>query len=265
MNDLAKLFFEKGWCRFSFDPALTTWIDHALPLARQCVKDPANDVWHYCDDTWFVGVNALNNDGTGAVGGGVELSGKAIDFIHQNLGLPDLEWDRGQVSVCYPGYPKPMARESEAASRYRRNRDAAHIDGLLHEGPERRRFLREFHLFILGIPMVDFSDNASPFVIWEGSHTIIHEFMHETLKNIPTSHWGDLDMTEAYQAIRRQVFETCKRVEISAKPGEAYIAHRFCVHGIAPWADTATAGIDGRIIMYFRPETPDHDDWLNAP
>jgi hypothetical protein len=46
---------------------------------------------------------------------------------------------RAQVSVTYPGYPAPDPEESDAAHRFRRDRDAAHLDGLLPVGPEKRR------------------------------------------------------------------------------------------------------------------------------
>ena len=112
----------------------------------------------------------MPNDIHGAVGDSGPLQGKAVDFIRDELGLDGFEWDIGQISICYPGYPQPMTGESEAAFRFRRDRDAAHVDGLLPEGPQRRRHLREHHGFILGIPLVAFSEDASPFVVWEGSH-----------------------------------------------------------------------------------------------
>ena len=33
-----------------------------------------------------------------------------------------------------------------------------------------------------------------------------------------------------------------------AKPGEAYLAHRLSLHGIAPWGESATASSGGRMI-----------------
>jgi len=48
-------------------------------------------------------------------------------------------------------------------------------------------------------------------------------------------------------------------------PGEAYLVHRFALHGVAPWDEDAKAGPDGRMIAYFRPELPDRGLWLNAP
>ena len=63
----------------------------------------------------------------------------------------------------------------------------------------------------------------------------------------------------------RRVFDTCERVEIAAKPGEAYVAHRLVLHGVAPWAESATAGEEGRMICYFRPISGGPKEWLTAP
>ncbi|WP_425404716.1 hypothetical protein [Hwanghaeella sp.] len=267
--DEQKQSFEvKGWCRFPFDKALAEWVGGALPHARATMTDPAFASWYRYQDTWFAGVNALPNDGTGAVPGGPPLSGQAVDFIRSALNLPEigmtLPWDRAQVSVCFPGYPKRMAGESDAVFNFRVKRDAAHVDGLLREGPDRRRRLKEYHAFILGIPMVDFSTDAAPFALWEGSHLIVRNWFRETFSAVPVAQWGEVDITEGYQRIRRHVFDTCRRITLHARPGEVYLAHRHALHGMAPWANTATAGPDGRMIAYFRPAIPDRTLWLNA-
>ena len=62
-----------------------------------------------------------------------------------------------------------------------------------------------------------------------------------------------------------RIFDTCKRVEVTARPGEAYLVHRLALHGTAPWRDSAESGTDGRMIVYFRPETGGLGDWLSAP
>ena len=258
-------FLERGWCRFPYDPVLAGWADNALPAAREAVRAPENARWLRCGGTWFAGVNVLENDGRGAVRGGMPLGGQAVDFIHDALGIAGFSWDRGQVSVCYPGYPKPMPSEPETAYRYRLRRDAAHVDGLVPEGPDRRRHLREHHGFILGIPMAEADDCAAPFTVWEGSHLIIREAFREFFDGTAPEDWGELDVTEAYHDVRRSVFERCKRVEIAARPGEAYLTHRLALHGVALWSEGAGAGPDGRMIVYFRPEWGGPQDWLNAP
>lgn len=258
-------FFKNSWCRFAHDPALAGWIRHTLPVARTAVTAPQNAKWLRYGGTWFAGVNALDNDATGAVTGGPPLAGAAVDFIHGTLGLEEFEWDRAQVSVCYRGYPKPVPGEAEAAFRYRRNRDAAHVDGLRRQGTERRRFINEHHGFLLAIPMVEASPDASPFVVWQGSHEIIRDAFQKPLKDRPPADWKNVDMTDVYHTTRRKIFDTCERLEIACKPGEAYIVHRLALHGMAPWTPSATAGPDGRMIVYFRPQTGGPGGWLNRP
>lgn len=265
MRNLASQFFELGWCRFEADPVLFDWVHAAIEPARATLRDPLNKKWHRYQNTWFAGVNVLPNDVNAAVAGSGPLQGPAVDFIASELGLNDFAWDQAQVSVCFPGYPQPMDGESEAKARYRRERDAAHLDGLLPEGPERRRHLREHHGFVLGIPMVEFDPGASPFVIWEGSHEIIRETFTRRFSGLEPRHWGDEDVTDLYQQVRREIFESCRRVEIHARPGEAYLAHRLSLHGMAPWQDGARAGPDGRMICYFRPNTFGPYDWLHQP
>ena len=260
-----RAFFEKGWRRFPYDPVMADWTAKTLPAARATVTAPENAEWHRCGGTWFAGVNALPNDASGAVSDGPPVGGAALEFIRNELALDGFDWDRAQVSVCYPGYPKPMPSESEAALRYRRERDAAHLDGFLREGPKRRRFLREHHGFILGIPMVEAGEGASPLVVWEGSHEVVRATFQEVFADLPPDEWAGLDVTETYHALRRRIFATCKRVAICAKPGEVYLVHRLALHGIAPWEPAAHAGPDGRMIAYFRPQVGGPEDWLGAP
>ena len=265
MRNLADTFFTRGWCRFRRDTRLLDWIDAALPAARACREDPRHGQWLRYQQTWFAGVNALPNDARGAIAGSGPLGGVAVEFISRELGLEDFAWDQAQVSICYPGYPQPMAGESDALLNYRRRRDAAHVDGLLREGPDRRRHLREHHGFILGIPMVETDPGASPFVIWEGSQEIMRDAFRRRFADLPPDAWGEEDITEVYQQARERVFAECQRVEIHARPGEAYLAHRLSLHGMAPWADGAAAAPDGRMIVYFRPNTFGPYEWLNNP
>ncbi len=258
-------FFETGWCLFNYDRQLANWVRQALPFARQAILADENIRWLRCGGTWQAGVNALTNRADGSLGSGSEIRAAVIDFIHVSLALAPFDWDRAQVSVCYPGYPQPMDDESEVAFVYRRDRDAAHVDGLLPEGPDRRRHLREYHGFILGIPMVEYSKGASPFVVWPGSHEIVRQYFMRAFEGIHPSEWGDLDVTEIYHECRRAVFKSCARVEILAGPGQAYLVHRLALHGIAPWQPGADATEDGRMICYFRPETSGPEGWLFNP
>lgn len=257
-------FFANGWCRFPHDPVLAGWVERARPAACAAVTAPENADWLRCGGTWFAGVNALRNDARGAVEDGPPVAGQAVDFIHRVLGLRGLAWDAAQVSVVYPGYPRPMASESSAAFRYRRDCDAAHLDGLLRDGPRRRRFLREYHAFILGIPIAAASPDAAPLVVWEGSHEVIRRTFRERLAATPSQTWHDADVTDLYHAARREIFETCRRREVAAQPGEAYLIHRLALHGIAPWGMEATAAPEGRMIVYFRPDIGGRRVWLSA-
>ena len=265
MRNQANQFFKRGWCRFARDPILLEWVNASLASARATVRDPQQAKWLRYQKTWFAGVNVLPNDSKGAVADSGPLRGEVIDFIAGRLELENFNWDRGQVSVCYPGYPQPMAGESTGKARYRRERDAAHVDGLLPEGPQRRRHLREYHGFILGIPMVEFDANASPFVVWDGSHEIMRNAFMQRFAGIPAGQWGEQDVTEVYHAAREQVFATCERNELHARPGEAFLAHRLVLHGMAAWRDNAVAGADGRMICYFRPDSFGPYEWLNNP
>lgn len=261
---LLQQFVAQGFLRFPAEEPTRRWAAHAQPFAAAAVKDPAQAHWLRCGGTWFVGVDALPNDASGRVGDGPPLAGAALDFIRRDL-QHDLPLHRAQVSVCYPGYPQPSPEETETAYRFRRNRDAAHVDGLLAEGPEKRRRLKEPHAYILGLALTEQSEDASPLTVWEGSHHIMGPMFAALLCGHPPGSWPELDLTEAYQDARRQVFATCQRRVLPSGPGEAVLLHRHLVHGVAPWGDKATAGRDGRMIAYFRPEFPTLADWVTAP
>ena len=258
-------FFSRGWCSFPSDRAMRDWVEFALPAARATLDDPAQEQWSRYQGTWFAGVNALPNDPSGRLPDGPPLAGAAVDFIAAYLELPAFAWDRAQVSICYPGYPQPMDGETVGQHNFRKHRDAAHVDGLRGAGQPKRRYLEETHAFVLGIPMVETSPDASPFVIWEGSHEIMRQAFREVLDKIAPDCWAVTDLTDCYQQARRTCFELCPRVAIHALPGEVYLAHRLSLHGVAPWAEAATAGPDGRMICYFRPALSDLSDWLALP
>ncbi len=248
-----------GWRKFAASPEMADWIAHVWPVARDLTQDPAQLVqWLRCGGTWFAGVNLLPNDALGRVGQGPALTGEALRFVEDCHGR--LALDRAQLSVIYQGYPKPMDVESPAAFRFRRDRDAAHVDGLLPVGPDRQRFLREPHAWVIGIPLN--KALASPMVIWEGSHEIMRAAFRDALAGIDPAQWGAVDLTQTYHAARKHCFDSCARVEITAQPGESYAIHRLALHGVAPWSGPAIP--DGRVIAYFRPELRNTADWLDA-
>ncbi|MEM7190972.1 MAG: hypothetical protein AAF439_15280 [Pseudomonadota bacterium] len=247
-------FFARGWVAFPHDPKIAAWVEAARPVANATFDDPQQRRdWLRCGGTWFAGVNALPNDPDGGlVASGVPpLSGAVIDFIRDELGLSGFVWDKAQVSICFPGYPQPSEEETEAAFRYRLNRDAAHVDGLLRAKPSRQRSLGEQHGFILGLPLDAAPRGAAPLVVYEGSHEIMRTAFRERFNGIDPADWSVEDVTDAYVAARKDCFEHCRRVEVTAQPGEAYLVHRLALHGVAPWtADTAKQ----RAIAYFRPD-----------
>ena len=251
-------YLEKGWIKFAHDAALAAWGEAARQPAWDAVAAPENAHWHQCEGTWFVGVDALPNDVSGAVGQSGPLTGQAHDFARALFG--PLPLHQAQLSVIYDGYPRPREGESDAAGRYRLKRDAAHLDGLKLEGAERQRRMGEYHAWVLGIPLSESA--ASPMVVWEGSHILLHEMLRAAFAGLPESQWHEVDLTARYQALRARIFEECQRVEVCAKPGEAYLMHRFALHGVAPWGAADAAP---RMIAYFRPEAPSRTDWLNKP
>lgn len=255
-------FLSRGWVRFPSDPAIAAWASFTHAAGLQAMRDPALARWWVCEETWFVGVDALNNDPAGRLPDGPPLTGAPIEFIRQTLGaLPDLH--PAQLSVIRPGYPRPREGEGQGAFNYRLKRDAAHVDGVKLTGTDRRRAVEEPHAWVLGLPLNTTSPDAAPLVVWEGSHAIMRAAFAKCLAEHDPKDWPDIDVTETYTQARKTVFQTCKRVELHALPGEAYLLHRQALHGIAPWGDKAKAPPEGRMIAYFRPHIPDPRDWLS--
>ncbi|MCP3690283.1 MAG: hypothetical protein GY784_17915 [Gammaproteobacteria bacterium] len=244
---------------------MADWVNAALPAAHDAVAASANANWSRCGGTWFVGVDVLPNKADGAVAGGPALQGDVIDFIRALIMPAAIKWHAAQISVVYPGYPRPTQSESAKSFQFRAQHDAAHVDGLLPEGPERRRYLREFHGFILGLPMLEYYAEDSACVVWEGSHKKMRSALEDRFSGIPPGLWPDQDITDSYQSVRRQILDDCDRVPVVARPGEAYLMHRLLVHGISPWQINQGKGIEQRMICYFRPELNSAEDWVNNP
>ncbi len=256
-------FMRDGWLMFETDPAIKAWAGAAHQAGRAALQDPANAPWHQCEGTWFIGVDALPNDADGQLPGGPPLMGASVDFVRRTYGaLPPLH--RAQISSVFPGYPRARPGEGAAALRYRIKRDAAHVDGVKMIGDTRRRSVDEPHAWVLGVPLTHASADAAPLVVWEGSHVIMQRAFETVLRPRPVAEWRSTDITEAYQAARKEVFETCKRVCVHAQPGQSYVMHRLTLHGVAPWGEGATAPQEGRMIAYFRPEVRDDRAWLAA-
>jgi len=241
----------QGYRVFPFDARVLRWSVKAQDVAGAVLDDPAMAHWYRHQRTWFVGVDALPNGADGSIEG-VPLEGP------WDVTGP---WHRAQVSGVFQGYPGRDAEESAAAHRFRIDRCAAHLDGILAEGPEKRRYLREPHAFVLGIALNEVAEGASPLVIWPGSQEIIRAAFAKLYQGVAPEDWGDVDVTQGYQAARRAVFETITPVEVPLQPGEAVLVHRLAIHGVAPW----TAGEGHRAVAYFRPEVDQMGDWLALP
>lgn len=253
----------RSWVNIPFDAELLGWAETARPHVDGALRNPQHAAWHRHGGTWFVGVHALDNGADGALGS-TPFPPALLAAIRTSTEGAEIAWDRGQISVCFPGYPQPSPVESDAAHRFRIQRDAAHVDGLHGEGPQRRRHLREYHQFILGIPIDGVQPGMAPFVVWEGSHLRFQAMFRKALDCLPAAAWGDIDLTDSYHATRREAFAACRRVEVTARPGEAYVVHRFALHGMAAWTAPPSDGLR-RAIVYFRPETEDREAWLRGP
>ena len=152
-----------GFILFQVDCRVCAWANAAKPLAHRIASDPvARTANLRHGKTWFVGVDALPNASDGAVGG-VPLAGPWLPLV------PELPLHRAQLSIIYQGYPRQDLDESDANYRYRNTRSAAHVDGLLPEGPKRRRYAREFHAYVLGVPPDGCATSANRRVAWQSS------------------------------------------------------------------------------------------------
>jgi len=244
-----------GWALVPWSAGTAAWAAAAARSARRVMDDPAMRTrWLRHGGTWFAGVDALPNAPDGSIGG-VALDGPWREVVDWPA-----SWHRAQVSAVLPGYPRRDPEEGEAAHRFRRDRDGAHLDGLLAEGPERRRHLREPHAFVLGLPLSEVGEGMAPFVVWEGSHRVIGRAFAAALDGVDPAVRGGVDLTDVYQAARREVFATCPRVVVTARPGEAILCHRRAIHGTAPWTGGAAPA---RVIAWFRPLLPPGADWLD--
>ena len=245
---------ETGWTLIGPDPAIAAWAQAAHVVALQTL-DLRAEAWR-CGGTWLVGVDALPNPPNGQLSD-APFPWHALPIVPEPL-------HRAQLSAVKPGYPQPSPNETNAAFTYRKTRDAAHLDGLILQ-PDGARMMQEPHHWILGIALNSCSTDASPLVVWEGSHHILRPALTNALAPHAPGDWGKIDLNPAYQAARKQVFATCTRRILPVAVGQATLLHRLTLHGVAPWPPVAQAPPEGRIIAYFRPQMARVEDWLHAP
>ncbi len=240
----------EGWTVIGPDDRISLWSAAARGVALAVLAASTDPL--RCGGTWFVGVDALPNGPDGALGG--------VAFPWEALPLAREPLHPGQLSVIRPGYPKPSPVETAAAFSYRLRRDAAHLDGVLAVGAAQARMVKEPHGWILGLPLNEAT--RSPLVVWEGSHLVMRAELRAAFAGYPEATWGCVDLTGPYKAARRKVFDTCRRVELPARPGEATLIHRLALHGVAPWRAGDEAPPEGRMIAYFRPQLASVAEWL---
>ena len=137
------------------------------------------------------------------------------------------------------------------------------LDGLIAEMPGGPRRLKEPHAYVLGVPINQAPENASPMVVWEGSHHLMSSAFKRFFLNQNLNEWENLDIREIYFEARKEVFRKCKRIVLHANVGESYMIHRHCLHGISPWDPKNVSFSEGRKIVYFRPELEKLADWPN--
>ncbi|MEM9967138.1 MAG: hypothetical protein AAF755_03455 [Pseudomonadota bacterium] len=232
-----------GYRVYPLHPETKRWATAAHEVALDLVADPEKRVANLRHgDTWFVGVDALPNAPDGRVDN-VPLAGPWADHITRPR-----HWHQAQLSIVYPGYPQQDPDESDANHRFRIKRAAAHVDGLLPVGPQRRRYLKEPHSFILGLPLTQTS--AATLTVWPGSHHLLGAVFRRALAGGTAS---EIDLTEVYQQARHKLFDRIAPVRIVAAPGQAILLHRHLLHGVSPWREGDHAPPEGRMIAYFRP------------
>lgn len=253
-------YLQYGYCVFDQDPAVLEWVSSAIEPAYEALARYENQHWYRYQNTWFVGVNVLNNDAAGRINNGPVLSGEAISFIEQSLTNRPISLDQGQISVCYEGYPKADMSEPASSQDYRLRRDAAHVDGIMKRRGE--RYLVEHHDYILALALNDVSASASPFVVWRGSHKLMQAALCGYLTDYAKEKWPTIPISKIYSQTRKRIFEECERIELALKPGQALVTHRHLLHGTAPWQ--AVNEPEPRVLCFFRPESMTVEQWLTA-
>lgn len=239
-----------GFAVFPNDPDVVRWAQAAFAAGLTVTQDPDIQAkWLRHGGTWFVGVDALPTKGDGSIHG-VPLAGAWRTAVPQGT-----HWHRAQLSVTYAGYPMQDEADTDTAHRFRLRRFSGHVDGLHLENG--RRIVRELHGFILGVPLN--ATLACPLMIWPRSHDGIGAGLRKTIGNRDPR---GIDVTDAYVAARREVFDTITPVPVTASPGQVILLHRHLVHGIAPHDANVAMPEEGRMVAYFRPEVSNPHDWM---
>ena len=268
-------FNQKGWCFLDNDDQHHRWIEAAKAnILYKFGKRKYTKRDFRSGNTWFIGTNFLDNGSDGNING-VSMSSGLWSQISGKFGQGVEYWDPGQVSIFWQGYPKNDSRETEKAFKYRLNKYASHVDGLLPIGPKKRRFAKEYHAFILGLPVINSMAGSAPLVVWEGSHIIFRDLFRRLYNRVSETELRNLDITEMYQKCRTKVFSTCPIRKIFSDHNQPYVLDRHLLHGVVQWKTNKMHSskkcpndgiqfdpLSGRIVIYFRPSYKSPMDWL---
>ncbi len=141
----------------------------------------------------------------GAVPGGPPFLARPMEFIKNDLRFaPPLH--RAQVSVCYPGYPRTSPDETPAAFGFRLNRDASPCRRASGGRPGSPPLPERAAAYIWGFRSRKPVRMPRRWSLWQGSHRHMGKVFTEALANKAQAEWPGIDLTEAYQAARREVF-----------------------------------------------------------
>ena len=266
---------KNGWSFLNTDHIHYEWIAEAKEQLETKFHQKLYDYNDLrCGSTWFVGANFLDNSSNGNIGT-KSMSKFFFSNISKKFGPNIKYWDKAQVSICWPGYPKKDAKETKKSYDFRIKRFASHIDGIIPFGSKKRRFAKEFHAFILGFPLHNNCLDCAPLVLWEGSHKIFRNFFKEIYEGISFNKISNIDITELYNECRKKVFKNCEVKKIIPQFKQPYLLDRHVLHGIDEWREKKNVKCspknhrllnslsDGRIIVYFRPVFFNPHDWIN--
>ena len=275
MNQNWSNFYKNGWCFLDSDIENYQWIEATkVNILNKFEQKEFNISDFRSGSTWFAGVNFLDNGSEGDING-ASFSSELWSEIYGKFGHGIKYWDTAQVSIFWKGYPKKDQSETEKAFKYRLKKYSAHVDGLIPIGSKKRRFAKEFHAFILGIPIMNNRIDSAPLVVWEGSHIIFRNLFRKLYTGLSKKKVSKLDVTEIYQKYRRKVFSTCTFRKVVSQKNQPYILDRHLLHGVIPWNETVNISpmsyqndvfrlnpMFGRIVVYFRPSYKNSIDWV---
>ena len=186
-NDFTQHINSQGYYVWPWRQDIFQWSQSLLTPARQAMATPEHQHWWHHQNTWFVGVNALPNNPHGQVAKGKAMMSWLQGLLETYCLHAPLNLDKGQISTCHMGYPQQDQDEPNQNYYFRKHFYAAHMDGLIPEGKQRRRYLKEYHSFILGVPLTEHDAQAAPLMVWPNSHQRLQTWLLNEFANIPVA------------------------------------------------------------------------------